>query len=85
MRDRVHRGGLSRRSSTKRSLWATRASPARNDETIVVYETYPGESADAFAQPFRDHGLIRLAIGLEAPEDLVANLAAALTTAYGSP
>ena len=34
-------------------------------------------------RPFRDHGLVRLAIGLEAVEDLIADLDAALTTAYG--
>jgi hypothetical protein len=32
---------------------------------------------------FREHGLIRLAVGLEAADDLVADLDAALTTAYG--
>ena len=60
----------------------TSAVPLGHDETLIVYETYPGRSAEASAQPFRDHGLIHLAVGLEAPEDLVADLDAALTTAY---
>lgn len=55
-----------------------------HDETLVAYETYPEERAAAFAPPFRDHGLIRLAVGLESPQDLVADLDAALTTAYGA-
>lgn len=54
-----------------------------HDETLVAYESYPPERAAAFAEPFRDHGLVRLAVGLEAPEDLVADLDGALTTAYG--
>ena len=54
-----------------------------HDETLVAYEEYPEGPAKAFAQPFRDHGLVRLAIGLEAKEDLIADLDASLTTAYG--
>jgi cystathionine beta-lyase/cystathionine gamma-synthase len=54
-----------------------------HDETLIAYEEYPEGPAKAFAQPFRDHGLVRLAIGLEAQEDLIADLDASLTTAYG--
>ena len=54
-----------------------------HDETLVAYEEYPEGAAQAFAQPFRDHGLVRLAIGLEAADDLIADLDASLTTAYG--
>ena len=43
----------------------------------------PRGSAASFARPFREHGLVRLAIGLEAVEDLIADLDASLTTAYG--
>jgi methionine-gamma-lyase len=32
---------------------------------------------------FQEHGLIRLAAGLEAAEDLISDLDAALTTVYG--
>ncbi|KRF15544.1 cystathionine gamma-lyase [Nocardioides sp. Soil797] len=55
-----------------------------HDETLVAYEEYPDGPASAFAAPFREHGLVRLAVGLESPEDLVADLDAALTTAYGA-
>ena len=54
-----------------------------HDETLIAYEEYPEGPAKAFAQPFRDHGLVRLAIGLEAVDDLIADLDASLTTAYG--
>ncbi len=54
-----------------------------HDETLIAYEQYPPARAAAFAAPFRDHGLIRIAVGLEAPGDLIADLDGALTTAYG--
>lgn len=54
-----------------------------HDETLVAYEHYPEGPTAAFDPPFREHGLIRLAIGLESPDDLVADLDAALSTAYG--
>ncbi len=56
-----------------------------HDETLIAYEHYPEARAIAFAAPFRDHGLIRLAVGLESADDLIADLDAALTTAYGPP
>ena len=55
-----------------------------HDETLIAYEQYPEGPAAAFAPVFREHGLIRLAIGLESAADLVADLDAALTTAYGN-
>lgn len=55
-----------------------------HDETLIAYEIYPEQRAAAFAEPFRDHGLIRIAVGLEAADDLIADLDAALTTAYGN-
>lgn len=54
-----------------------------HDETLVAYEQYPPGRAAGFAAAFREHGLIRLAVGLEAADDLVADLDAALTTVYG--
>lgn len=54
-----------------------------HDETLIAYESYPPERARVFAEPFRRHGLIRLAIGLEDPHDIIGDLDAALTTAYG--
>jgi cystathionine beta-lyase/cystathionine gamma-synthase len=54
-----------------------------HDETLIAYERYPEARAAAFASPFRDHGLIRLAVGLESAQDLLADLDAALTTVHG--
>jgi len=54
-----------------------------HDETLIDYERYPEDRAAGFAAPFREHGLIRLAVGLEDPADLIADLDAALNTAYG--
>jgi len=54
-----------------------------HDETLIAYEIYPEARAAAFNAPFREHGLIRLAVGLEDPPDLTADLDAALTTVYG--
>ncbi|MCP2256174.1 methionine-gamma-lyase [Prauserella aidingensis] len=54
-----------------------------HDETLIAYEHYPPERAAGFREPFGDHGLIRLAVGLESAKDLIADLDAALTTVYG--
>jgi methionine-gamma-lyase len=54
-----------------------------HDETLIAYEEYPAGPATAFAPVFQHNGLIRLAIGLEAKRDLIADLDAALTTVYG--
>ena len=54
-----------------------------HDETLIVYERYPDDRAAGFPLPFKQHGLIRLAVGLENADDLIADLDAALTTAYG--
>ena len=48
-----------------------------HDETLIAYEHYTGDQAAALAEPFRDHGLIRLAIGLESSDDLIADLSRA--------
>lgn len=54
-----------------------------HDETLIAYEQYPEARAAAFSAGFREHGLIRLALGLESSDDLISDLDAALTTAYG--
>ncbi len=54
-----------------------------HDETLVAYQSYPGARGAALAAPFREHGLIRLAVGLEARSDLVADLDAALASVCG--
>jgi len=56
-----------------------------HDETLVAYEHYPPERAAVFAPPFRDHRLIRLAIGREDPDDIRTDLDAALTTRLWNP
>lgn len=54
-----------------------------HDETLIAYEAYPPARAAGLSRPFREHGLIRLAIGLESAQDLIADLDAALTAVYG--
>lgn len=54
-----------------------------HDETLIAYEEYPQGPAAAFDPAFQHNGLIRLAIGLESKDDLIADLDAALTTVYG--
>jgi cystathionine beta-lyase/cystathionine gamma-synthase len=53
-----------------------------HDETLVAYEEYSAGPASAFDPPFREHGLIRLGVGLESAQDIIADLDAALTTVY---
>ena len=53
-----------------------------HDETLMDYERYPEERSAGFPAPFQEHGLIRLAVGLEDPDDLIADLDAGLNTAY---
>ncbi|MGW4912785.1 trans-sulfuration enzyme family protein [Streptomyces sp. NPDC004270] len=52
-----------------------------HDETLIVYEDTPAGRAAMFPEMFRTHGLLRLAVGLEDPDDLIADLSAALDTA----
>ena len=54
-----------------------------HDETLIAHEQHPDGPAAAFGPAFRQHGLIRLAIGLEAAGDLISDLEAAPTTTYG--
>jgi methionine-gamma-lyase len=54
-----------------------------HDETLIAYERYPEGTAAAFGPAFQQHGLIRLAVGLESAQDLCGDLESALTTAYG--
>ncbi|MER6221480.1 aminotransferase class I/II-fold pyridoxal phosphate-dependent enzyme [Streptomyces sp900105755] len=51
-----------------------------HDETLIVYEDTLAGRAALFPEVFRTHGLLRLAVGLEDPDDLIADLAAALDT-----
>lgn len=54
-----------------------------HDETLIAYEAYPPARAAGLSCPFRENGLIRLAIGLESAQDLIADLDAALIAVYG--
>ncbi|PAZ10260.1 cystathionine gamma-lyase [Streptomyces sp. SA15] len=56
-----------------------------HDETLIVYEDTAADRAAMFPEEFRTHGLLRLAVGLEDPDDLIADLAAALDTAVPTP
>ncbi|MER5513805.1 PLP-dependent transferase [Streptomyces sp. NPDC002763] len=56
----------------------TSAVPLGHDETLIVYEDTHADRAAMFPEVFRAHGLLRLAVGLEDPDDLIADLAAAL-------
>lgn len=56
-----------------------------HDETLIAYEEYPEARAAAFSTPFSEHGLIRLAIGLESASDLLADLDAAFATTATYP
>ncbi|MFF5140418.1 PLP-dependent transferase [Streptomyces sp. NPDC013157] len=56
-----------------------------HDETLIVHEDAPADRAAMFPEVFRTHGLLRLAVGLEDPDDLIADLATALDTAMPAP
>lgn len=49
-----------------------------HDETLVVYEDAHADRAAMVPEVFRTQGLLRLAVGLEDPDGLIADLAAAL-------
>lgn len=72
-----------RNLSTMLEFEATSAGFLGHHANLGAYEKYPEGPAKAFARPLRHRGLVRLVIGLEAVEDLVADLDALLTTAYG--
>ena len=56
-----------------------------HDETLIVYEDTPADRSAKFPEVFRTHGLLRPAVGLEDPDDLIADLAAALDTLAPTP
>ncbi|MEV7389123.1 PLP-dependent transferase [Streptomyces sp. NPDC091215] len=51
-----------------------------HDETLIVHEDTHPDRAAMFPEVLRTHGLLRPAVGLEDPDALVADLAAALDT-----
>lgn len=49
-----------------------------HDESLIVHVGTSGPRVAAYPEPFREYGHLRLSVGLEDPEDLTADLAAAL-------
>ncbi|MET9090174.1 PLP-dependent transferase [Streptomyces sp. NPDC004237] len=49
-----------------------------HDETLIAHENFAAGRESMFPEVFRTHGLLRLAVGIEEPDDIVADLAAAL-------
>jgi cystathionine beta-lyase/cystathionine gamma-synthase len=56
-----------------------------HDETLILYDNVPPPRDAHFPEVFRTHGLLRLAVGLEDPADLIADLSGALATIFGDP
>ena len=54
-----------------------------HDETLIVHRTGDDHRARSWPDEFRRWGHLRLSVGLEHPDDLVADLDQALTTAVG--
>lgn len=52
-----------------------------HDESLIVHVGTTGARAAAWPADFRRYGHLRFSVGLEDPEDLIADLAAALDTA----
>lgn len=55
-----------------------------HDESLIVHVGGTGPRAAAYPEPFRRHGHLRFSVGLEDPDDLEADLRAALDAALGS-
>jgi methionine-gamma-lyase len=49
-----------------------------HDESLIVHVGTSGPRVAAYPEPFREYGHLRFSVGLEDPEDLKADLAAAL-------
>jgi cystathionine beta-lyase/cystathionine gamma-synthase len=56
----------------------TSAVSVGHDESLIVHVGPDGPRAARWPEPFRRYGHLRLSVGLEDPDDLVADLAAAL-------
>lgn len=55
-----------------------------HDETLIVYVGTSGPRVAYYPEPFRSCGHLRFSIGLEDPEDLIADLSAALDATFSS-
>jgi methionine-gamma-lyase len=49
-----------------------------HDETLIMHVSNEGPRVVYYPQPFKDYGHLRLSVGLEDAEDLIADLGAAL-------
>lgn len=56
----------------------TSATSLGHDETLIVHFARSGARQDGYGAPFTDHGSLRLSIGLEDTDDVIADLDAAL-------
>lgn len=54
-----------------------------HDESLIVHVGTSGPRVAAYPEPFRRYGHLRFSIGLEDPDDLVADLGAALDATFG--
>ncbi|TVT48118.1 aminotransferase class V-fold PLP-dependent enzyme [Amycolatopsis rhizosphaerae] len=54
-----------------------------HDESLIVHVGTEGPRVAAYPEPFRKWGHLRFSVGLEDPDDLVADLAAALDATFG--
>jgi methionine-gamma-lyase len=65
------------------ALRVVAASPSRgHDASLITYFPPEDPRSEAWPQPFRRHGLLRLSVGLEDPQDIIRDLAAALGEAF---
>lgn len=55
-----------------------------HDESLIVHVGTDGPKVAAYPEPFQRYGHLRLSVGLEDPDDLVADLAGALDATLGS-
>lgn len=62
----------------------TSAVSVGHDETLIVHVGTSGPRVAAYPEPFRKYGHLRLSIGLEDADDLVADITHALDATFGS-
>ncbi|WP_353988046.1 trans-sulfuration enzyme family protein [Ruicaihuangia caeni] len=53
-----------------------------HDETLIVHVGTDGPRVTAYPDPFKRYGHLRLSVGLEDPEDLIADIMAALDATF---
>jgi methionine-gamma-lyase len=63
----------------------TSATSLGHDESLIAHFARSGPRQDLYGPPFTDQGTLRLSIGIEDADDLIADLDAALGAAPGVP